>query len=121
MQAAQSDFLSRNANAPPVGLSHLFGGRSLPQFQLIQAIVFHFLVADAVPTPGCTRRTSIQTILGSRSLPKFGTNDEVPQYQPPSPRTICATHRLKCFHISPQTTHLLHLDINTALLLHPLE
>jgi hypothetical protein len=36
------------ANAAPVDLSHLVGGRSLPHVQLVSAIVFLLLIADVL-------------------------------------------------------------------------
>ena len=48
VRAAQSD-LSGDANATLIELSHLFGGRPLPQIQLVQALKFHFLVATVFP------------------------------------------------------------------------
>ena len=46
--AAQSG-LSGVANAAPVELGHLFGGRSFPHVELIYPFVFLFLVADVIP------------------------------------------------------------------------
>jgi hypothetical protein len=48
MWAAQSG-LSGVANAVPVDLSHLDGGRSFPEVHLIQPLVFLLLVADVFP------------------------------------------------------------------------
>lgn len=48
MRAAQSG-LSGDANAAPIELSPHVGGRPLPQVQLVQAIIFSFLVANVVP------------------------------------------------------------------------
>ena len=41
---SRSKRLERGADAAPVELSHLIGGRLLPHFQLFQALVFLFLV-----------------------------------------------------------------------------
>jgi hypothetical protein len=51
MWAAQSG-LSGVANAVPVDLSHLDGGRSFPEVHLIQPLVFLLLVADVFPYRG---------------------------------------------------------------------
>jgi hypothetical protein len=40
--------LSGDANAAPVTLGHLDGGRLLPEVELIQSLVFRFLVTDVV-------------------------------------------------------------------------
>jgi hypothetical protein len=46
---SRSKRLSGVANAAPIELSHLVGGRSFPQVQLVQALIFHFLVANVLP------------------------------------------------------------------------
>ena len=46
--AAQSG-LGEVANASPIGLGHLDGGRSSPHVQVIQPFIFLLLVADVVP------------------------------------------------------------------------
>ena len=49
--AAQSG-LRGDANAAPIDLSHLNGGRSLPHVHLVQPLVFLLLVADVLPNRG---------------------------------------------------------------------
>jgi hypothetical protein len=44
--------LSGDANAAPVTLSHLDGGRSLPEVESVQSLVFVLLVADVLPDHG---------------------------------------------------------------------
>lgn len=61
--AAQSG-LSGVASAAPVGLRQLFGGGSLPQFELIQPLVFLFLVADVT----CPEKPNQLKLEFSRSL-----------------------------------------------------
>src|SRR6266568_3312611 len=40
------------ANAAPIELGHLDGGRSFPEVHLIQPLVFPLLVADVLPNRG---------------------------------------------------------------------
>ena len=44
--------MSGDADAAPVTLSHLDGGRSLPEVELVQSFVFVFLVADVLADHG---------------------------------------------------------------------
>ena len=44
--------LSGDADAAPVTSSHLDGGRSLPEVELVQSLVFLFLVADVLADDG---------------------------------------------------------------------
>ena len=49
LSVSRSKRLMRVANAAPVGLSHLYGGRSFPEVHLVAPLIFLLLVTDVLP------------------------------------------------------------------------
>jgi len=70
---SRSSGLSGDANAAPVELGHLFGGRSFPHVELIHPLVFLLLVADVVADRGLhLGPPSTQNIHAPRSFGRHG-------------------------------------------------